>query len=355
MDTPIPPEVQKALETGFAHLVANKYYVLASTVMLVYDHILTLEQERIYIWNQKKSIPSYLFLIFRYVTPIVSLINLIALHDPNWTGSTCSNWIWLPVAVGPIISAATGGFNDRDEAYPVILIMRVHAIYARNKFVLWITIPVYLAQLAVMGWSIPSGVPAQLPPGFVGCVPTEKPGTGRRLTALYVAALVFDATIFILTFGRAAYMRIMMTETVTLFKLIVRDGTLYFMVIFIVNLVNVFLLSLAPPDLSAINAPFASMITAVLVARLVLNLREAGKRVQVIHSSPGGQHYSVCPWVPNSRTRGPRLLRDRRKSFSRPTTSFYDTMGFDEFDVPLTDLDEATTDSATLVSRQTDD
>lgn len=94
--------------------------------MLVYDHFLTFEvcltclvvslcntnfsqREIEYIWNRKKSIPTYLFLIFRYATPIVSLINLIALHDPNWTGSTCDDWIWLPVSMGPIISAATGG------------------------------------------------------------------------------------------------------------------------------------------------------------------------------------------------------------------------------------------------------
>ena len=61
-----------------------------------------------YIWNKRKSLPSYLFFIFRYLTPIVSLINLIALNDPGWVGPTCNNWIWLPVAVGPIVSAATG-------------------------------------------------------------------------------------------------------------------------------------------------------------------------------------------------------------------------------------------------------
>lgn len=66
------------------------------------------QREREYIWNKRKSMPSFLFFIFRYLTPIVSLINLIALNDPGWTGATCSNWIWLPVAVGPIVSAATG-------------------------------------------------------------------------------------------------------------------------------------------------------------------------------------------------------------------------------------------------------
>ena len=97
--------------------------------MLIYDHILTFDvsmvrispghsasltlfqyykQEREYIWKKRITMPSCLFLIFRYVTPIISAINLVALHWPGWKGSICRNWIWLPVAAGPIVSAATG-------------------------------------------------------------------------------------------------------------------------------------------------------------------------------------------------------------------------------------------------------
>lgn len=69
MDGPLPPEVVKEITTGFAHLyvsfldvlflltstfrVANKYYVLASTVMLVYDHMLTFEVSSAQILDSK--------------------------------------------------------------------------------------------------------------------------------------------------------------------------------------------------------------------------------------------------------------------------------------------------------------
>ncbi|KAJ8090174.1 hypothetical protein PM082_018761 [Marasmius tenuissimus] len=88
---------------------ANKYYVLASTTMLVYDHILTFDEELTYMWRRKKSFPFYLFLVFRYFTPVISIINIPALHSPRWVGSLCEDWIWIPVAVGPIVSLATGG------------------------------------------------------------------------------------------------------------------------------------------------------------------------------------------------------------------------------------------------------
>ncbi|KAF8066750.1 hypothetical protein FPV67DRAFT_1206050 [Lyophyllum atratum] len=340
---PLPPEVAHALASGFSHLVANKYYVLASTVMLLYDHLLTLERERRYIWAKPKRLPTYLFFIWRYATPIVSLLNIVAEHDPTWIGPRCSRWIWLPVAIGPIVSAATG----------VILILRVHAIYAKAKWVLYVTIPIYLGQLAVMGWSIPSGVPAPLPPGFVGCVPSEKLGTGNRLSGIYIAALAFDATIFFLTFGRAIYMRIVDTS-LPLLDLIVRDGTAYFAVLFVVNLTNVILLSVAPPDLSAINAPFATLITALLVSRLVMNLREAGERM-----SMGPSAFSVessMQWLPAARGDGdlsrsqttggqtstaiPSTMSSRNHSkpaakYGIGTMTFQDIIGVAEFDVPL--------------------
>ncbi|KIJ42254.1 hypothetical protein M422DRAFT_254661 [Sphaerobolus stellatus SS14] len=254
--------LQAEVITGFSHLLANKYYVLASTVLILYDHMLTFDQEREFIWKRKITLPTCLFLIFRYVTPIVSALNLIALNWPGWKGSICNNWIWLPVAVGPIISAATG----------IILIMRVYAIYARNKWVLSILASIYLAQLAVMGWSIPAGSPAPLPPGFIGCVPSEKEGTGRRLSALYIAALCFDAS----------------------------------------------------ADLSAINAPFASIITAVLVARLFMNLREAAQHSlkSNANSETLQASYSIGVW------------QSGRQPHTKDTTTFAFS-GYDEFEAPL--------------------
>ncbi|KAG7096219.1 hypothetical protein E1B28_003671 [Marasmius oreades] len=242
--------------------------------MLCYDHLLTFDDEIKYMWQRKKAFPFYLFLIFRYITPIVSLINLISEHDPNWIGAACNNWIWLPVAIGPIVSLATG----------IILILRVHAIYSQATWILCVTLPIYITQLIVMGWAIPAAVPANLPPGFIGCIPVPKLDTGLRLASIYIAALAFDATIFALTFGRAIYSRLT-GSSIPLKTLIIRDGTLYFAVIFVVNLTNVLLLTLAPLDLSAINAPFASMITAILVARLMLHLRAAADTQKVSYGA----------------------------------------------------------------------
>ena len=109
MSAPDPAVIEHVLELGFKHLLANKYYILGSTIMLLYDHLLTLGDEIDLVWRAKISLPTCCFFIFCYATPITSILNLVAEHSPHWNGSVCKNWIWLPVAIGPIISASTGG------------------------------------------------------------------------------------------------------------------------------------------------------------------------------------------------------------------------------------------------------
>ncbi|PPR04728.1 hypothetical protein CVT24_011851 [Panaeolus cyanescens] len=103
-------------------------------------------------------------------------------------------------------------------------------------------------------------------------------------------------------------------------------------VIFTVNLTNVFLLAFAPDDLSAINAPFASMITALLVARLMFNLRAAADNQSIVSrgSAPGSQPRPHASFNKNSRI---------ASTFNAvgQTTTFLGRMGTDEFSVPLPD------------------
>ncbi|KAJ3509242.1 hypothetical protein NLJ89_g5327 [Agrocybe chaxingu] len=64
-------------------------------------------------------------------------------------------------------------------------------------------------------------------------------------------------------------------KMVRLLNVLVRDGTLYFFVIFLVNLVNAFLFFLAPNNLKSVATTLSVMLTSVMISRLVLNLRSA--------------------------------------------------------------------------------
>lgn len=258
-----------AYVTGYAHLRYNKYYIMASCIVNLYDHLITLDSEIEHVWRSKQKwrLPTYCFFVFRYIPPVISIVNFFADHDPRFRGSICQNWIWLPVFNAPLVSMSTG----------VILVLRVWVIYNKALWVIILLVPLYLAEIGVMLWSVPAGAPAQLPPGWVGCVPSKKPGTGNRLSAMFVAALAFDTVLFALTIARGIFFRATRSK-IGIGKLIIRDGTVYFFIIFIVNLANVLLLTIAPEDLSAINTPFSSLIAATMVSRLVFNLRETAQR-----------------------------------------------------------------------------
>ena len=118
--------------------------------------------------------------------------------------------------------------------------------------------------------------------------------------SIWVAPLVTDSCIFILTLWQAR-VYIMNTGRGPTMHILIRDGILYFLVIFLANLMNTLIffvshfvnrgpkyfidmsLQLAPLDLRAVGASFSQLITNVMISRLVLNLR---------HVSTLTEHYS---------------------------------------------------------------
>jgi hypothetical protein len=97
------------------------------------------------------------------------------------------------------------------------------------------------------------------------------------MSALWAAPLFTDACIFFLTLWRTArYYRKKHAHMSTV-QLVLRDGTIYFAVIFSANLMNTFIYFLAPEDLKAMGASFSQILTAIMISRLQLNLRRVSR------------------------------------------------------------------------------
>ncbi|KAJ3502187.1 hypothetical protein NLJ89_g8998 [Agrocybe chaxingu] len=254
------PELD-ALASGAYHLLAGKYFQLAAFVMLVYDHILTFDQEVDRIWKQKFSGASLLFFINRYVTPLQFIIILDAFHDPIWTTEACANFVIFEGASTVSLVAVC----------QLIMILRVYALWGRSLHILVFLLVLWAAQIAVSVVGLRTGFPVPLPPILTGCILT---GKGAVFPSLWVAPLVTDSCIFILTIWRTReYLRD--SGKIPTIHVFVRDGALYFFTIFMANLMNTLIFFLAEDDLKAIGASFSQLITAVMVSRLVLNLRSS--------------------------------------------------------------------------------
>ncbi|KAJ7634564.1 hypothetical protein FB45DRAFT_1025499 [Roridomyces roridus] len=273
----------ESLATAFMHLRNNYMFATACYVLYIYDHILTFPAEVDKIWSQPLTLASTLFYLNRYVTHGQFIVLQVAFFETQWSVETCEKYVLFPGAATMSLVAITCPFgNSPLTSHSVTLILRVYALYLSNKYVLSFLLAVLSAQIVLMGWALHFGIRVPLPPGFPGCVLT---GNNDWFGAFWAAPIATDTLIFLLTLwrtlryqrehGRMNYMHILL-----------RDGVMYFMIIFSVNLVNCIIYFSAVQDMKAAGASFSQIMTAIMISRLHLNLRRGSSRAVVTSELP---------------------------------------------------------------------
>ncbi|KAH8075986.1 hypothetical protein BXZ70DRAFT_1013083 [Cristinia sonorae] len=259
----------EALATQAGHLMAAKMFSLASCVMLFYDMVLTFGDEVEKIWKQRFSGATVLWCINRYVSPLGYIVIIVSFHDP-WPKSVCSRYVLYPEILKIFTACAIG----------IIFILRLYSIYSRNVYILVSFTVMLVAELAVKIWAFTDGTMLSLPPELVGCILVGKSSASERMVYTWVAELVFDTSVFLATLYRTLYLyrTAEAGAAMSLIKIIMRDGIMYFAAIFVSNLVTVLMFVAAPPDLKVVNASFSTLITSLMVSRLMLNLRREALR-----------------------------------------------------------------------------
>ncbi|KAH6885523.1 hypothetical protein BKA70DRAFT_1337670 [Coprinopsis sp. MPI-PUGE-AT-0042] len=257
------------------NLQAAKMYSLASCVMIYYDIALTTRAEVERIWMQPKySNVTLLYALNRYLTPLIYIVIIVSFHQP-WPIDVCDRYILFP-EVSKIFTCTVIG---------IIFVLRVRAIYNCSTSITCFAITALVAEIAIKIWAFTDGERLHLPEGIVGCILVGK--HHKRFVFSWIAELGFDSIIFFLTLWRTWVLyRIQKVRPMSLLSLVVRDGVVYFAVIFLANVATVALFLAAPPDLKAMNASFSTIITSLMVSRLVLNLKEVGLRAVQVSKGP---------------------------------------------------------------------
>ncbi|KAK7461927.1 hypothetical protein VKT23_008358 [Stygiomarasmius scandens] len=249
--------MSEPIATAKLRLDAALYFQLAAFVMVVYDHILTFPEEVNYIWGQKLNGATLLFFINRYITPIEFIVVLVAFHQQNWPPEVCDRFVAFE-------GAATIALVTIAE---LVMILRVYALYGRPIPLLSFLLLALIGQVIISSIGIVSGFAAPFPPPLHGCVLT---GTRALFPALWVAPLILDSIIFLLTVWRT---RRYLSQHVSTAYVLMRDGTIYFFLIFMANASNVIIYYTAADDLKAFGASFSQLITSLMISRLIINLR----------------------------------------------------------------------------------
>jgi len=249
-------------QNAIRDLIVSKQYATASWALALYEYIITFNQELSRIWSRPFSIVTILWVINRYVF-LVSFTPTILFFFIPLSSQQCQSFVKFPGIMQIILNISTG----------ITLSIRTYALYGKKKWIISCLSPFLLAEVAVEAWAVSGGVPVPLPNGYSGCILTGKSTQGDRFAAFWVGQLVFPMVIFILTIAKGASLYRDGTGRNRVLEVMLRDGLMYFLVIFLANLVNVITYVVSPPDLQAVNAPFSNMITALIICRLILNLR----------------------------------------------------------------------------------
>lgn len=254
-------------------VLASKYYMLASVVVLFFDYFLTFDLEVERLWKKAFTVTGSLLLLNRYYPLLIYPFVLYSVHA-DWSPEFCESFARFPFIAALISDAIIG----------IIIILRIYAIYYSHKKILLILLPLFVGQLLLGGWASDSILRAKhLPPG-TGCIVDVPHQALLRFALLWGSSACFDSLIFVLTMYRTLSLRRSGLKT-GLMQLFLRDGLLYFGIMTSAKLLNFVLFWTAvTANLVTLNWAFNNIITVIMVNRLVFNIHEEVSR-DVIPSS----------------------------------------------------------------------
>lgn len=247
----------------------TQYVVAVSLAILLYDYSLTFCNEVSWMWkgtNKLSAIP-ILFFIQRYFI-ILSVPALIFQYfwnstDPNRL-STCET----------LTKIHYGWIFVSQSIVAAILILRTHALYGHNKWVLGVLLTFALATTGSAVWALVAAPSiafrqTELPP--MGCILPIPFNSIKSYMPTIILAGCIEVLVFALTLYKSV--QVIKKENSIVLRILLRDGALFFGIVslsYIAVLVSFYVFD----DHSRGNlATLATSLYSTLISRLILNLR----------------------------------------------------------------------------------
>ncbi|KAJ7779401.1 hypothetical protein DFH07DRAFT_950464 [Mycena maculata] len=251
------------------NVLTTRYVSAAGLVLLLYDHLLTLDAEVEYIWTSASSVAKILFLILRYMVPSFLLaqtilrtgLPVIDMSDVAYAG-------WLSIVISNFL-----------------VMLRIwatlpHARRLRLWFIIFFTVA-QLASFAATTWVISLMIPVLVFDPLVGlCTFSSKPD----VVGLWVVGLAFEVVVFTTVCWNALDRpRVLGSDPdAAVTRMFVRDGAVYFTILFALRIANTVIAVVAPVSNLFVVVFFIWAATTVTTSRLIINSRRtAGKAAQL--------------------------------------------------------------------------
>ncbi|KAJ4468485.1 hypothetical protein C8R41DRAFT_871174 [Lentinula lateritia] len=199
-------------------LRADSCLYLFAFTLLNYDHLLTFDDEVEFIWSRPNHFSSRLFFVNRYFSFVGNIVILLSMFFAPSGQSSCHPW---------------EEFQEFFHAFAQIIVatlltMRVYALYARDRRVLIVLTGIIVfgigATIISLVFSESTPAPSLFP---IGC---------HDILDLKNAAC---KPLIHLNLNARLQPRVKQLEKFSVFTIIVRDGSIYFGIMALANLVNV--------------------------------------------------------------------------------------------------------------------
>ncbi|KZP23260.1 hypothetical protein FIBSPDRAFT_1040049 [Athelia psychrophila] len=271
-----------------SQLNANCLISLVSFVILCYDYCLTFADEVDCFWDQRGfTWASLLYFMNRYLALFGNVPMMFAAF---WEANNLSKktLVFLQRIVG-IQSILPDRLTASDRQWvfqfcagivvyvrvnvAVLLIMRIYAMYGQSRWIIAVFAVVDIATIALGCWASLAPVPAHgIHVYHAGCSNYMWQNQADRVALAWSGQLCFDALIFALTLYKSFALR--RSRSKHLINTILRDGSLYFAIITAANLANIVTILTAAPFAKGAATLFTNAISATMMSRLMLNLRD---------------------------------------------------------------------------------
>ncbi|KDR69146.1 hypothetical protein GALMADRAFT_282816 [Galerina marginata CBS 339.88] len=264
----------ESIVSNLWNIQATHYARIASSTIVLYDHLITLQEEVELIWKACWSLVTILFLMNRYYILAALFFDLYVTFSPNITNTVRGQYFHWEGWTGLVAAILAQG----------ILQVRIYALYSLNKKILAVMLICYFACSAVSAWMwtdleilIIIAVPI---PGGKFCIPSR----AANFYSFWIPVLSFEFMLFFLAVFRGIGEYRLAGSSMfrggrSLVGILIRDSVFYFLVIAVAYLISLLFWLSAPSGLVEAPVGYSPAMSCVLANRVLFNIRE-GSRVR---------------------------------------------------------------------------
>jgi len=254
---------------------------LASSLIVIYDHLITLDQEIDLIWMAHWTPGKVLFLINRYYALASVIFNNYVLFSTHLSDSFCLRWFRWQGCTGLLVSTIA----------EIILQLRIYALYHLNRRVLFFMLVAFIVSVGtaatIMGLVLARvSTNSQFLPGVVFCLPLNVPSW---FYTFWIPTLAFESLLCGLAlfraFGDFKSRSTMFQSGRHIVKILIRDSVIYYLIMFATYFANLVIFLAGSPGVLESGIGFSVTMSCVMGSRLCLNIRDVHHELEASTAS----------------------------------------------------------------------